>query len=634
MEDNYRRTPFNTINKPPKNFELNPDYFGKIVQKNIFQNPNDYNEKETYQNLENNEEKYRNKRGNDKRLLNRLNNFSQIYLNVNDIRDKSISYNNNYMNNINNNNNFINNNYRGRNYGTPMKINTLFKNEVNTYHASAIPESHIVRLYNSIVKIVKYDGEATGFFMKIKLNGKEMRCLFTCFHVISDEDIQNEISIEIYYGQKYAESHRIIKLNRYFRFMQAYKDEDVAFIEIVYEDNISENKYLIADLNYKYGYRIYQNKNFYLAGYPENHNERCISSGKIIKINGYKFIHKLDTRPGSSGSPIVNDYLDVIGIHTSGYKLLSQNQGTFIGKILDNLKLLPVFSINYINNYNNYSPYDLPIYHNDNYNNYINNNANNYSKNNYFMLDRNENINNISFNNENENFIIGEIYINEELNNKKLEIIGYLPKDIQENCIITIDGEHIPFSQEWRFNKIGKHIIKYSFKDFLSETYRLFSSCSSLVSLDLSNFNTKNVTDMQSMFDECNSLKSLNLSNFNTINVTNMSSMFFQCRSLQNLDLSNFNTNNVKDMSFMFNGCISLVSLDLSNFNTVNVTNMRYMFFRCQSLQSLDLSNFNTNNVKEMSGIFKECYSLKELSQVKINKNENKLLINNFKFRI
>ena len=38
MEDNYRRTPFNKINKPLKNFELNPDYFGKIVQKNIFQN--------------------------------------------------------------------------------------------------------------------------------------------------------------------------------------------------------------------------------------------------------------------------------------------------------------------------------------------------------------------------------------------------------------------------------------------------------------------------------------------------------------------------------------------------------------------------------------------------------------------
>ena len=47
------------------------------------------------------------------------------------------------------------------------------------------------------------------------------------------------------------------------------------------------------------------------------------------------------------------------------------------------------------------------------------------------------------------------------------------------------------------------------------------------------------------MFSECESLSYINLSKFNTQNVTNMSSMFSGCKSLTKIDLSNFNTQNV-----------------------------------------------------------------------------------------
>ena len=43
---------------------------------------------------------------------------------------------------------------------------------------------------------------------------------------------------------------------------------------------------------------------------------------------------------------------------------------------------------------------------------------------------------------------------------------------------------------------------------------QMFNECSELESLDLSNFDTSNVTDMSWMFDQCNKLKYLNLSNF------------------------------------------------------------------------------------------------------------------------
>ena len=57
------------------------------------------------------------------------------------------------------------------------------------------------------------------------------------------------------------------------------------------------------------------------------------------------------------------------------------------------------------------------------------------------------------------------------------------------------------------------------------------------------------------MFCGCSSLKGLNLTNFNTNNVTNMGGMFSGCSSLKNLNLINFNTNNVTKISGMFFGC-------------------------------------------------------------------------------
>ena len=141
----------------------------------------------------------------------------------------------------------------------------------------------------------------------------------------------------------------------------------------------------------------------------------------------------------------------------------------------------------------------------------------------------------------------------------------------------------------------------------------MFYYCSSLTSLDLSNFNTSNVTDMNRMFQYCSSLTSLDLSNFNTSNVTYMSSMFENCKSLTSLDLSNFNTSKVIGMDGMFEYCSSLTSLDLSNFNTSNVTYIWYMFAGCSSLTSLDLSSFNTSNVKSMANMFSWCSSLTSL---------------------
>ena len=153
----------------------------------------------------------------------------------------------------------------------------------------------------------------------------------------------------------------------------------------------------------------------------------------------------------------------------------------------------------------------------------------------------------------------------------------------------------------------------------VTDMHDMFDSCSSLTSLNLSNFNTASVTNMHNMFYSCSSLTSLNLSNFNTEGVMNMSCMFSRCSSLLSLDLSNFDTANATTMYGMFSGCSSLSSLDLSNFNTAKVTSMDYMFNACSNLSSLDLSNFNTAKVVDMEYMFNGCSSLSSLDLSNFN---------------
>jgi len=50
----------------------------------------------------------------------------------------------------------------------------------------------------------------------------------------------------------------------------------------------------------------------------------------------------------------------------------------------------------------------------------------------------------------------------------------------------------------------------------------IFASCSSLASINLSNFDTSKVIKMEGMFASYSSLTSINLSNFNTSKVINM----------------------------------------------------------------------------------------------------------------
>lgn len=130
------------------------------------------------------------------------------------------------------------------------------------------------------------------------------------------------------------------------------------------------------------------------------------------------------------------------------------------------------------------------------------------------------------------------------------------------------------------------------------------------IELDVSNFDTKDITSMGYMFYGCENLANLDVSNFDTSNVTSMVSMFYGCKGLTNLDVNNFDTSNVTTMREMFRSCTKLTNLDINNFDTSKVTDMSNMIWDCSKLTSLNLSNFDTKLLKYANNMLGYCSNL------------------------
>lgn len=134
---------------------------------------------------------------------------------------------------------------------------------------------------------------------------------------------------------------------------------------------------------------------------------------------------------------------------------------------------------------------------------------------------------------------------------------------------------------------------------------QLFAGCSKLTTIDVSDWDTSNVIDMTSVFAYCQNLTELDLSKWDTSNATTMAWMFMRCDNLQNLNISNFNTSKVTTMRNMFNGDSNLKILNLCSFDTSNVTSMYYMFNSTVNLQQIKVgSGWTMANVSNTTQMF------------------------------
>ena len=142
----------------------------------------------------------------------------------------------------------------------------------------------------------------------------------------------------------------------------------------------------------------------------------------------------------------------------------------------------------------------------------------------------------------------------------------------------------------------------------------MFDGCNSLTSVKFGNFNTSRLDIMEYVFQNCNSLETIDLSSFDTSKVTDFHYMFAGCSSLKSIDLSNFNGSSCICTYHMFNGCTALTSINFSGFDTSKVTYMYNMFYNCNQLTSLDLSTFNLKSLIQMQEMFYGCTTLKYIN--------------------
>ena len=91
------------------------------------------------------------------------------------------------------------------------------------------------------------------------------------------------------------------------------------------------------------------------------------------------------------------------------------------------------------------------------------------------------------------------------------------------------------------------------------------------------------------------------ISNWDTSQVTNMNSMF-QGASAFNQDIGSWNTEKVTNMGFMFDSA-SAFNHDIGSWNTAQVTSMAYMFDSASSFNQ-DIGSWDTSQVTNMWGMF------------------------------
>lgn len=147
----------------------------------------------------------------------------------------------------------------------------------------------------------------------------------------------------------------------------------------------------------------------------------------------------------------------------------------------------------------------------------------------------------------------------------------------------------------------------------------MFGKCSSLITLDLSSFDTSWVEDMGYMFAECENLKTLDLGHFDTSHVTSLDALFCNCKSLENLDLSSFDTRKTEIMGRMFSGCDSLKTLDISSFDLNQIHKYGSDSFMDKTglsdLQQVSVkqpANLWPSVVRELAELGESCYQLEQ----------------------
>ncbi|WP_143141751.1 BspA family leucine-rich repeat surface protein, partial [Enterococcus caccae] len=149
---------------------------------------------------------------------------------------------------------------------------------------------------------------------------------------------------------------------------------------------------------------------------------------------------------------------------------------------------------------------------------------------------------------------------------------------------------------------------------------RLFESLSNVTEIEnISYLDTSNAINMERTFADCTSLVSLDLTSWNTSKVQDIFSIFNGCVNMENLDVSTWDTQSITAITYAFASMTKLKALNLSNWKLSPMNSAQGVFMEDSSLESLDLSGFDmtkldSNNAYSTSRFFQDATALKELT--------------------
>ena len=439
----------------------------------------------------------------------------------------------------------------------------------------------------------------TGFLCIIPFPDRltQMTVLITCNHVLSNEDVKVGKTIILKFGDKYAKTLYIDEARKVYTSLKS--KYDITMIEIRRNDGFNLNKILEIDNDVNDLYSVenlndkYKNESIYIIQYPNGANSFSMGVIKGIDSNNDFMEHSCPTDNGSSGSPIINsNTFKVIGIHSGRGKTQDINFGLILKK--------PI--IVFYNNFNNRLKKE---------NSYISiktvdtlETERSYRKKSIDFSDFKKNEINLKikiFQKE----INKKVYFLDNTNftdwvTKKKHYHDALTELNESNTKVYINNKEEKYKKYFIPKKSGIYDIKIVVSIKMTDCSYMFSDCANILSIDLSSFDSSNVTRLDHMFYECYLLTSINFKYFDTNKVTDMCFMFLKCKKLEELDLSSFNINHTEKVE-------------------KNNENYKYdmfydMFLDCTELKSV---NFNKNSY----------YKIKD--KIKLKKNVNIIIDNN-----
>ena len=144
----------------------------------------------------------------------------------------------------------------------------------------------------------------------------------------------------------------------------------------------------------------------------------------------------------------------------------------------------------------------------------------------------------------------------------------------------------------------------------VNNLYYCFNGCTSLTTLDLTNWDITKCETLAYAFNNCSELTRIIVGpNWNTSKVKNFNSTFSGCAKL--LIVPVLDLTSATDITGICNGCKRMTKIDgmeSTTYNSSKVINMQYAFYDCNSL--LYLPVLNTSSVSNASYAFFNCTSM------------------------